>query len=381
MPDPPEGALGVGALGALGDVPRWSAAELAQQLIAPDLGERLSPAGGNGPGAVVLDLTTLPTEEGAATILDALPILPCVTIALRAAKSEREGDASSAAIATACDVVVESEAALASLLAGFRNTPISAVAFVQLLRAAPRRTIYEGLLAESFVYSTLQAGREFAAWHAARQNAGKRGGRLERWLRGGEAAVQADERACRLERVESRLEITLTRPEKHNAFSRAMRDGLSEGLQLALADGSIEDVVLTGEGDSFCSGGDLDEFGSFPDPAEAHLIRTTRSPALLLSRLSERTRVSAFVHGACIGAGAELPAFLQRVVAREDAFFQLPEVGLGLVPGAGGTVSLPLRIGRQKTAWLGLSGARIDAQQALDWGLVDEVRLGQHPGS
>ena len=169
------------------------------------------------------------------------------------------------------------------------------------------------------------------------------------------------------------LEIYLTRPAKHNAFSRAMRDGLCEALQLAITDPSIESVILKGEGDSFCSGGDLDEFGSFPDPAEAHVIRTTRSPALLLSQLSERVQVE--VQGACVGAGAELPAFTRQVVAEEDAFFQLPEVGLGLVPGAGGTVSLPLRIGRQRTAWLGLSGARIDARIALDWGLVDEVRL------
>lgn len=179
-----------------------------------------------------------------------------------------------------------------------------------------------------------------------------------------------------MERDRNRLDIRLTRPEKHNAFSRAMRDGVSEALQLALADPSIEEVVLSGEGDSFCSGGDLDEFGSFPDPAEAHVIRTTRSPALLLSRLGDRARVE--VHGACIGAGAELPAFTKHVIASEDAFFQLPEVGLGLVPGAGGTASLPRRIGRQRTAWLGLSGARIDARTALDWGLVDEVRLGQH---
>jgi enoyl-CoA hydratase/carnithine racemase len=153
-----------------------------------------------------------------------------------------------------------------------------------------------------------------------------------------------------------------------------MRDGLVEALEVALCDPSIERIVLSGEGPSFCSGGDLDEFGSFPDPAEAHAIRTTRSPALLLSRLVGRT--GAEVHGACIGAGVELPAFTDHVVASEDAFFSLPEVGLGLVPGAGGTASLPRRIGRQRTAWLGLSGARVDARTALAWGLVDEVRLG-----
>ena len=97
---------------------------------------------------------------------------------------------------------------------------------------------------------------------------------------------------------------------------------------------------------------------------------------MLVARLAGRIRAE--VHGACLGAGVELPAFADRVVAEEDSFFGLPEVGLGLIPGAGGTVSLPRRIGRQRTAWLGLSGQRLDARTALDWGLVDEVRLGQH---
>ena len=72
------------------------------------------------------------------------------------------------------------------------------------------------------------------------------------------------------------------------------------------------------------------------------------------------------LHGACIGAGIEMTAFAKRVVARDDAFFALPEVGFGLVPGAGGTVSIPRRIGTHRTALLGLSGQRIDAALALD---------------
>ena len=85
-------------------------------------------------------------------------------------------------------------------------------------------------------------------------------------------------------------------------------------------------------------------------------------------------RVRADLHGACVGAGIELPAYARRVVAREDAFFELPEVSMGLVPGAGGTASLPRRIGRQRTACLALSGRRLDAATALGWGLVDELR-------
>ncbi len=74
-----------------------------------------------------------------------------------------------------------------------------------------------------------------------------------------------------------------------------------------------------------------------------------------------------------MGAGVELPPFAGRVVARADATFRLPEVGMGLVPGAGGTVSIPRRVGRQRAAWLALTGSAIDAQTALDWGLVDAI--------
>jgi enoyl-CoA hydratase/carnithine racemase len=79
------------------------------------------------------------------------------------------------------------------------------------------------------------------------------------------------------------------------------------------------------------------------------------------------------VHGACVGAGVELPAIAAPLRAREDARVLQPELSMGLVPGAGGTVSLPRRIGRQRTGWLALSGARIDARTALRWGLVDAI--------
>ena len=70
------------------------------------------------------------------------------------------------------------------------------------------------------------------------------------------------------------------------------------------------------------------------------------------------------------------PAFAERVVAAPDTHFQLPEVAMGLVPGAGGTASLPRRIGRQHTVWLGLSGVAIDAPTALEWGLIDAIESG-----
>ena len=79
------------------------------------------------------------------------------------------------------------------------------------------------------------------------------------------------------------------------------------------------------------------------------------------------------VHGACVGAGVELPAFAGHVIARPDATFRLPELRMGLIPGAGGTVSIPRRIGRDRFLEMALTGDPVDATTALDWGLIDEL--------
>ena len=93
--------------------------------------------------------------------------------------------------------------------------------------------------------------------------------------------------------------------------------------------------------------------------------------AWLLSTIAER--VTVHVHGACAGSGVELPAFAGQVIADRGTTFALPEVSLGLVPGAGGTVSLPARVGRHRTALLALIGRPIDVASAKAWGLVDAV--------
>jgi enoyl-CoA hydratase/carnithine racemase len=150
-----------------------------------------------------------------------------------------------------------------------------------------------------------------------------------------------------------------------------MRDALAEALDVACADPEVS-VRLMADGPVFCSGGDLDEFGSVSDPAHAHEIRMAAGVPQRLAALAPR--VSAHVHGASIGAGVELTAFAGTVVAAPDATFRLPELAMGLIPGAGGTVSLPRRIGRQRTAWLALTGVSLDARAALRWGLIDAVR-------
>lgn len=96
-----------------------------------------------------------------------------------------------------------------------------------------------------------------------------------------------------------------------------------------------------------------------------------RSIARLLAAVAGRVEVR--LHGACIGSGIELGAFAGRVSAAPDVSIGLPELGMGLIPGAGGTVSITRRIGRHRTCWLALSGARLDADTARSWGLVDAV--------
>jgi len=253
------------------------------------------------------------------------------------------------------DVVVE-PAQLPALVEVFERTPLAAMSLTLLLRGSASRSIDDGLIAESLTYSMLQGGPEFEAWRRSYQ---------------ARSRIAEIGPAVQVEDHDETLVLTLSRPHVHNAFSRRMRDELSDALILARTLPDERPVVLRGAGRSFCSGGDLHEFGSFPSIVESHLTRLSRSPARLLAAIAHRTTVE--LHGASMGAGIELPAYAARIVAAPDTVISLPEINLGLVPGAGGTVSIPRRIGRQRTAWLALTGERIDVATALDWGLVDEV--------
>ncbi|GAB2482918.1 enoyl-CoA hydratase/isomerase family protein [Jatrophihabitans fulvus] len=247
------------------------------------------------------------------------------------------------------------DAAIARTVAAASLAPRAAATLDGLLRLTSVVPPSAGLIAESSAYSMLLAGPEFARWRASRP--------VRR--------VPDTDEAVLLARDGDELHIVLNRPDRHNAYGRAVRDGLLAGLDVADADPDIARVVLSGAGRSFSSGGDLDEFGSSPDVTTAHLVRLERSAADRIVRT--RAHVEARLHGACIGAGIEVPSFADHVTARRDAFVQLPELSLGLVPGAGGTVGVTARIGRWRTAYLALTGDRIDAATALRWGLVDAI--------
>ncbi len=245
---------------------------------------------------------------------------------------------------------------LERLEARIHTWPIAAVTLAQVLRAGSGLAVSAGLLIESLAYSMLQSGPEFRSWLNERAARPARAGEVEPVLVAREGPM---------------LSITLNRPEVHNAYNALMRDRLFDALSIAAADPTVSEVRWVGAGPSFCSGGDLAEFGTFPDPSTAHLIRTTRSPAYLLSVLADR--VKPHLHGFCVGSGIELPAFARTVAADPASTFQLPEMAMGLIPGAGGTVSISRRIGKSRTAWLVLSGQSLDSATARDWGLVDRL--------
>ena len=321
----------------------WSGDELVQALLAP-----VEPSFA---GSIVV-LTAPPTEsvQRLAQAVARLATLPSIVIA-------GPGHTPSVSELDLADVVAGSAADVAALLAGVRGAPVAAQAVTLLLRAAEGRSVEAGLVAESAVFSALQAGPEHRSW---RERTPRRTRRDD------------DGPRLQVQRLGSTIEIRLQRAATANALDVRMRDELLEVLAVVEAAPEL-DAVLRGDGPVFCSGGDLDEFGSAPDPANAHLVRLRRSIGAVLARVADR--VTVLVHGSVAGSGVELAAFAGRVVAHPEARFALPELELGLVPGAGGTVSLTRRIGRHRTAWMALSGRPVDAGTARSWGLVDEIEL------
>lgn len=165
------------------------------------------------------------------------------------------------------------------------------------------------------------------------------------------------------------LHLVLDRPAVHNALDGALLDALDEALQAAAADPSVRVVTLTGAGrKAFSAGADLDELaGLSAGDARRALGRGQR----VLQRVERMpVPVIAAVNGLALGGGFELALACSFVIASTSAAFGLPETGLGLMPGYGGTQRLPRLIGRQPALHLILTGERMGAERAYQLGLV-----------
>jgi enoyl-CoA hydratase/carnithine racemase len=231
----------------------------------------------------------------------------------------------------------------------------ASVAVLNLLQRIDVEDLEHGLEQESLTYGMLQGSQEHADWLAQ------------------QVPPQQTHAPGRIivSRQADIIDIMMDRAKAHNAIDCDMRDALYNAFQLATLDQEVTAVRLHSAGKAFCIGADLSEFGTTRDPAVAHYIRQQTLPAHMILKCAHKMHVH--IQGACIGAGLEMAAFAAHVTASSKAWFQLPELAFGLIPGAGGCVSVTKRIGRQRAAELILSGRRIKAATALEWGLIDAI--------
>ena len=150
-----------------------------------------------------------------------------------------------------------------------------------------------------------------------------------------------------------------------NALSQHVRQGLRDGVSQAVADSGIAAIVITCAGRTFIAGADITEFGKPPQAPSLHEV-------LDLIEGSPKPVVAA-VHGTALGGGLEVTLACHYRVGVKDARFGLPEVKLGLLPGAGGTQRLPRVVGVEKALGMMVSGDPIWADDALKSGLIDEI--------
>jgi enoyl-CoA hydratase/carnithine racemase len=166
--------------------------------------------------------------------------------------------------------------------------------------------------------------------------------------------------------------LTLNRPDVLNAVNLAMRDELWSALLAVRDDPEVRVAVIRGAGErAFSAGADVTEFGTAPSFVEARRARHDRDVWGLM--LSITKPLVASIHGFAYGAGCEMSLCCDIRIAADDAKFALPEVTLGYIPSAGGTQLLPRTVPPGVAREMIFSGGPIDAQRALNVGLITHV--------
>jgi enoyl-CoA hydratase/carnithine racemase len=166
--------------------------------------------------------------------------------------------------------------------------------------------------------------------------------------------------------------ITLNRPKFLNAYNIKMRDELFEALSAAKDDPEIAVIILKAAGEkAFCAGADLSEFLTAPPPVAARQVRFERDVWGLF--LSIKKPIIAALHGYVLGSGIEMAMCCDIRVASEDAKFGVPEMGLGIIPAAGGSQTIPRIVGRGYAMEMLLSGRWISAAEAKKIKMINRV--------
>ncbi len=163
--------------------------------------------------------------------------------------------------------------------------------------------------------------------------------------------------------------VTIDRPEKKNSLTRAMYAGLADAIEMATADEAVRCLLLTGAGDVFCAGNDINDFRN--RPAESDGPPPSRRFYFGLAEFPKP--VVAAVPGLAIGIGCTMLLHADIIYAAPEARFRLPFVDLGVVPELGSSLLLPRLVGQQRAAELLMLGEYFDAATAREFGLVNRV--------
>ena len=166
--------------------------------------------------------------------------------------------------------------------------------------------------------------------------------------------------------------IIINRPKSLNAYNIRMRDELFQVLAAVRDDTEVKVAIFYGAGEkAFCAGADLTEFLTAPSPIIARQVRWERD---IWGRFLSITKpLIAALHGYVFGSGLEIALYCDIRIASEDAQFGLPEPGLGIIPAAGGTQTLPRAIGRAKALEMMLTGRWVKADEAHRLKLVNRL--------
>lgn len=167
------------------------------------------------------------------------------------------------------------------------------------------------------------------------------------------------------------LQISLNRPEQLNALSRDVLQKFSDIIQDAQHDKSVKALLITGEGKGFCAGADIKQLLPL-DGIDG--LEFARFGQQVFSKLENLGKPSlAAIHGFAFGGGCELAMSATLRMAANNAVFGQPEIKLGVIPGFGGTQRLSRLIGKGRALDICLTGRRFKADEALQWGFLNEV--------
>jgi enoyl-CoA hydratase/carnithine racemase len=174
-----------------------------------------------------------------------------------------------------------------------------------------------------------------------------------------------------VERSEKILVLTLNRPEKKNALTRAMYKTLATEISNADDDPNIRCIVIMANGDMFTAGNDLADFAAVGNVVEAP--KPEHGNPFLPALANSRTPIVAAVNGRAVGVGVTMLLHCDMVYLAEDAFLITPFVNLAVVPEAASSLLMPLRIGHARAFEMFVLGEPVNAQKAVSWGIANRA--------